>query len=400
MKIDLNKNTRCISMSPWRQCFMRRIFRERGLTIPPVTYPIIPEKPTRPKEPKAYSSLALTFIRLILEAERDGLPYLIIYEDDAYPCAAPQETLDKLLAEHPLPADCGLLCLGDANGVSRFRGRHTSLLDKCMRPYTPLVPNCAENKGSHAFVVFRSAMIPFVQAIASFGVTDMSFSRIRNHCDLRAYGIFFDPIFTQHRFNGGNNPEPAHRFPEYFLHHRAELDVRFPSPTQQTRLLAAPAPRFWLFANASQGNFRTLDIRPEDVLVFLNRAKPFDKLKHLPNRRMLIVRRNARDKNWFIPYGKEKEIFSLYEDVLLLSDKALEKERAWFPEYKRATNNASPTTGWIAYHLLRDDFPDAEVLLVNFRPDGDNGSYKWYKHDWQYEAEYYRKHDVPILLLF
>lgn len=85
MKIDLNKNTRCISMSPWRQCFMRRIFHERGLSMPPVTYPIIPEKPTRPREPKAYSSLALTFIRLILEAEKDGLPYLIIYEDDAYP---------------------------------------------------------------------------------------------------------------------------------------------------------------------------------------------------------------------------------------------------------------------------------------------------------------------------
>lgn len=99
--------------------------------------------------------------------------------------------------------------------------------------------------------------------------------------------------------------------------------MRFPRPTQQTRLLAAPAPRFWLFANASQGDFRSLDIRPEDVLVFLNRAKPFDKLKHLPNRRILIVRRNARDKNWFIPYGREKEIFSLYEDVQLLSDKAL-----------------------------------------------------------------------------
>lgn len=51
--------------------------------MPPVTYPIIPEKPTRPREPKAYSRLALTFIRLILEAEKDGLPYLIIYEDDA-----------------------------------------------------------------------------------------------------------------------------------------------------------------------------------------------------------------------------------------------------------------------------------------------------------------------------
>ena len=105
-------------------------------------------------------------------------------------------------------------------------------------------------------------------------------------------------------------------------------------------------------------------------------------------------------KNWFIPYGPDKELFSLFEDVLLLSDKALAKERSWFDEYKAVTNNASPTTGWIAYHLLRDDFPDAEVVLVNFKPDGDNGSYKWQKHDWHYEAEYYHKHEVPIRILF
>ena len=400
MKIDLNKNTRCISMSPWRQCFMRRIFHERGLTMPPVTYPIIPEKPTRPREPKAYSSLALTFIRLILEAEKDGLPYLIIYEDDAYPCADPQGKLDKLLAENPLPDDCGLLCLGDCNGVSRFRGRHTILMDECQNPYTPLVPNHAENKGSHAFVVFRPAMIPFVQAIASFGVTDMSFSRIKNHCDLRAYGIFFDPLFSQHRFNGGNDPEPAHRYAEYYVHHKKELDKRFPRPTQQTKLLAKPASRFWLFANNPKVDAEELGISPDDVLVFLNRAKPYETLKHQPNRKILIMRRNAREKNWFIPYGKEREIFSLFEDVLLLSDKALAKERKWFNEYKSATNNASPTTGWIAYHLLRDDFPDAEVVLVNFMPDGNNGSYKGHKHDWQYEAEYYRKNEVPIRVLF
>lgn len=400
MKIDLNKNTRCISMSPWRQCFMRRIFHERGLNMPPVTYPIVPEKPTRPREPKAYSSLALTFIRLILEAEKEGLPYLIIFEDDAYPCADPQGTLDKLLAERPLPADCGLLCLGDCNGVSRFRGRHTILLEECLNPYTPLVPNHAENKGSHAFVVFRPAMIPFVQAIASFGVTDMSFSRIRNHCDLRAYGIFFDPIFSQHRFNGGNDPEPACRYSEYHLQHKKELDKRFPRPTMQTRLLSKAAPRFWLFANNPKVDAAELGIVPDDVLVFLNRAKPYEHLKHLPNRKLLIVRRNARDKNWFIPYGKEKEIFSLFEDVLLLSDKALAKERKWFNEYKSATNNASPTTGWIAYRLLRDDYPEAEVALVNFKPDGNNGSYKWHKHDWQYEAEYYRKHNVSAKVLF
>lgn len=400
MKIDLNKHTRCISMSPWRQCFMRRIFRERGLEMPPVMHPIIPEKPTRPREPRAYSSLALTFIMLLLDAERAALPYLLIYEDDAYPCKAPQATLNKILADTPMPSDCGLLCLGDRNGNSRYRGRHTLLLADCKAPYTPLVPNRAENKGSHAFVVFRAAFIPLVQAISSFGVTDMAFSRVRNYCALQAYGLFFTPIFTQHRFNGGNDPEPAHLMPEYFMHHRQELDTRFPRPTQQTRLLCKPAPRFWLLANNPKVDAAALGIQPEDVLVFLNRAKPYEALRHLPNRRVLIVRRNAREKNWFTPYGRERELFSLFEDVLLLSDKALAKERRWFTEYKLATNNASPTTGWIAYQLLRDEYPDADVVLVNFMPDGDNGSYKWHKHDWQYEAQYYRENDIPIKLTF
>ena len=39
-------------------------------------------------------------------------------------------------------------------------------------------------------------------------------------------------------------------------------------------------------------------------------------------------------------------------------------------------------------------------MLVNFKPDGDNGSYKWQKHDWHYEAEYYHKHEVPIMGIF
>lgn len=86
--------------------------------------------------------------------------------------------------------------------------------------------------------------------------------------------------------------------------------------------------------------------------------------------------------------------------MLLLSDKALAKERRWFSEYKHATKNASPTTGWIAYQLLREQYPDSEVVLVNFLPDGDNGSYKWHKHAWLYEAEYYRKHGVPIRIQF
>ncbi len=34
---------------------------------------------------------------------------------------------------------------------------------------------------------------------------------------------------------------------------------------------------------------------------------------------------------------------------------------------------------------------------VDFRPDGDVGTYKWPKHDWVWEAEFYRTHGVEIV---
>ena len=76
------------------------------------------------------------------------------------------------------------------------------------------------------------------------------------------------------------------------------------------------------------------------------------------------------------------------------SPPAFLKHAAW--RVSACTTNESR----IAYQLLREQYPDSEVVLVNFKPDGDNGSYKWQKHDWLYEAEYYRKHEVPIRIQF
>ena len=65
-------------------------------------------------------------------------------------------------------------------------------------------------------------------------------------------------------------------------------------------------------------------------------------------------------------------------------------------DYRHATGY-HPTTAWIAYRLLREQFPAARIALVDFRPDGDVGTYKWPKHDWVWEAEFYRTHGVEIV---
>ena len=393
--ISLSRHACCFSVNPWRQAFQRRIFAERGLSFPAIKPPIRVSAPTHAGEPRAYSGLALNFIERLLEAHAQGLPYCVIYEDDAYPCSNPQEKLNSILSSHPLPADCGILCLGDINGVSRYRGKQTLLLHQCSAPYTQLVPSTAENKGSHALVVFAAANIPYAQAIAQCGVTDVAISRICRYSDLHAYGLFFDPLFTQHNYQGGKAPSTPHRLPEFFAARNISPSSRFPAPKNQTRLLLPQASRFLVFSNAPNKDLQRADVRDGDVLVFLNKAVDFEHFARSNNPRLLISRSKAGHKGeWFLPTNHADHLSTLYDDFLLLSDDALAAERPWYGEYKEATGGKIPTTGWITYRLLRDHYPTAEIELIGFNPAGENGCYKWPRHAWQYEAQYYRDNNV------
>ncbi len=81
---------------------------------------------------------------------------------------------------------------------------------------------------------------------------------------------------------------------------------------------------------------------------------------------------------------------------MLLSDRAVASEHTWMAEYRRATG-MKLTTRWIAYRLLRAQFPAARITLVDFCPDGDVGTFKWPRHAWPWEAEFYRKHGVEMV---
>lgn len=385
MKIDLSTNSVCFSVNPWRQSFMRRLFAERGITPPPIVPGRKVAKQTRAGEPASYSGHALDFIEQLFKADSEGLPYVIFYEDDAFPCGNPQAELDALMRKHPLPSDCGILCMGDINGVSSFRGRQTLLLPDCAEVYTRLEPWRAENKGSHAMVVFRAAFIPYAQAIIENGVTDCATSRICNYGNLAAYGMFRHPLFTQHKYPAG-----GHRLPELYAANRAGLDARFPEPMQQTHILLPAPRRIWLLSNAPGKDLGNLPICEDDLVVMLNRARDASQAFTLKCARLLLCRKDNRSKDvWFLPPGG----VSGYDDVLLLSDSALRAERPWMKDYVAETKKL-PTTGWIAYRLLRDHFPSAHITLVDFNPGGDIGTYKWPRHAWDWEEAYYRRENV------
>ena len=398
MNINLSQNSFCFSVTPRRLSIHRRLFRSRGLAIPQAYEMIRLQKATRNKEPLAYSEIAINFMECLLTAYRKKLPYVILYEDDATPCQRPQEKLDVFLKENPLPPDCGILALGDLNGVSCVRGKETLLLSECSETYTLLVPGKAENKGSHALVVFHEAMLPYVQAITECGVVDIAPSRICRYGNKKAYGLFYNPIFLQHRFGRPNDKKTPYRTPELYAGKPEKTVEKFPLCKEMTRLyLKKPAKRFFVFSNAPGKDVSSLDITSDDIVVLLNHAVDFDSLPHA--RKLFIGRKNADKSNdWFIPEGQQNRLSQLYEDFLLPLDAEFADERPWYNEYRKATGRI-PSTGWLAWKLLREDFPDAEVILVDFNPAGDIGTYKWPQHGWAYEAKDYAQNGAKIISL-
>ena len=392
--VSLRETSFVVSVNPRRRSLQKRWFMAAGLPVPRAVEPICPAVSTRVGEPRGYSGLALNVVELLLGAMRSGQEAVLLFEDDAVPRPDAELLLRELLLREPLPTDCGILCLGDINGASRWRGRQTRLMADCGAVYTPLVPRVAENKGSHAVWVRRGAFLPLVQAIIENGVTDLALSRIQRYGPLRAYGLFRSPLFLQLR---DATDGPRFLAAEAYAEDPAAAEQDFPVP-EATSLLrpdVGHAEHFFIMSNATRRQADKLPHRDDAVAVFLTRAVEADSFAEW--RRVLLCRQNVRRPGeWFLPHGQELRVADYWEDALLPTDAETERAFGWFADYKRETGR-TPSTGWVAWKLLREFYPQAQVTLVDFDPAGDIGTYKWPGHDWAREAADYAAAGAEIL---
>lgn len=53
----------------------------------------------------------------------------------------------------------------------------------------------------------------------------------------------------------------------------------------------------------------------------------------------------------------------------------------------------SPTTGYLAYHLLKQLYPHEPITLVNFYGKSNNSTPKYKDHNWEYEDKFFKEND-------
>lgn len=110
-----------------------------------------------------------THISLVKMAKYLDLPYILIFEDDAYPCYNIIPKLEYILAN--IPIDCKLLILG-----------HTKIMnDYQYSAKTPLLLKPNKVYGSHAYLLFKDGYDDYLNASRNkTSIADIVFSYIDN----------------------------------------------------------------------------------------------------------------------------------------------------------------------------------------------------------------------------
>ena len=151
------------------------------------------------------------------------------------------------------------------------------------------------------------------------------------------------------------------------------------------------------------------NIKPNDLTVFMNTAIHHNLINSKNNNKVLFLRSsnnnfwgyketfNNEYKNVYFLHN-DSEINNINKKQEYLYEKFKDKKQLLLIKKKNSENiyypkNETPTTGFLTYHFLKNNYPNSNIILVGFY--GVHKNYKgWNGHNYKYEKEYFRKNKV------
>lgn len=170
--------------------------------------------------------------------------------------------------------------------------------------------------------------------------------------------------------------------------------------------------RILIFSNINfpKENINLLNIKDDDLLVFLNTSVP---IKYFLNHKNKIIFCRWSDKGYFglkdlqyidcnkygidgpdncISQQEFQEIKNSYSQQFYARSEVIYKN-SLLPYHKM---RQGPTTGWAVQKLLSIRYPNAKIELVNFFPLEDHSTPQFTGHDWVFQKNYYLNSTIKI----
>lgn len=200
-EVDISKNCFCLTINENRYDYMSKVFKHYDLPVPTKFQGLS-------KEPNPVESCLLGHMCLIMMARALDFPYIVVFEDDAYPRKDILSKLDHYLKV--VPADCGILCLGQ-NGQRGLVEKKEDLKIIKERPY-----------GSHAYICFRECYDEFLNSLEKQRIVDIALKG-NNYYRYKPYWTN-EVLFVQKNIDG-NNMDPNSNKGKYFYPHEITMDL-------------------------------------------------------------------------------------------------------------------------------------------------------------------------------
>lgn len=166
----------------------------------------------------------------------------------------------------------------------------------------------------------------------------------------------------------------------------------------------------YLIANdpsVTEKKINNLPLSDSDTVVLFNDAESikFAKIKHHPNK-YLFLRANGRDNHvQYSGYENAIKNCSLYNKLFLINSrpKGIKILEQYFSNYEiidsdnnippEYTSKKYPTSGFVALYYLKNIIDIDKIFLVNFYGLKNILSI----HDYDYEQNYYKTHNIKII---
>lgn len=184
---SLDKNAYCLSINDKRYNYLCNNFSYVGLN-PPILYRGVRW------DNGTNRGCVLGHIGILMMARTMKLPYVVIYEDDAYPREDAIWMFEKI--KKYVPDDCGILKVGS----SSMRGEHNKINEYVFQATE------GTSFGSHAFIVRRELYDNLIQNMEHTNVPDIAMSgKYYKDSKFKPYGLFMNcMIFIQKNIDTDN----------------------------------------------------------------------------------------------------------------------------------------------------------------------------------------------------
>lgn len=150
----------------------------------------------------------------------------------------------------------------------------------------------------------------------------------------------------------------------------------------------------WLVSNCEYPRAKVVPAGPDDLLVFLNKAKSLDWYDH----NNIAVFHRSPDENYGTADNPKASHYYCFkgkaEDVGYIPPVAISQIKAsydWNYEIEEGKVR-SATTGYMVVKYIEKIFPNAQIMLVNFGYKVEKSSYRCPWHNWQFEAKELEKY--------